>query len=261
MNIKTSNDKYRKILAAIIAVAILIIGFKIYFSVAPPPKKMSFEQRIQQMIDDETGKTAIIEGQKKELAHRLKENNSKNKGAYIIKTLIATVFISIIPVLIFLGLTRKTERTDKAENKKLKESVSNFESLKSKKECVEDEEEIVFNKTEDIDYSIKNDIPILKMDKEKEETTKDTSVEEELTKDTSVEEETETESNTKDDDIKMNKAENVTEEESMEKEISEKKEEISIEDENITEEDKNTNKEENTVKKESELSIPDIPDL
>ena len=241
MNIKTSNDKYRKILAAIIAVAILIIGFKIYFSVAPPPKKMSFEQRIQQMIDDETGKTAIIEGQKKELAHRLKENNSKNKGAYIIKTLIATVFISIIPVLIFLGLTRKTERTDKAENKKLKENVSNFESLKSKKECIEDEEEIVFNKTEDIDYSIKHDIPILKMDTEKEETTKDTSVEEEkLIKDTSVEEKTE--------------AEDVTVEESTEEEISEKKEEISTEDEN-------TNKKENTVKKESELLIPDIPDL
>lgn len=244
LNIKTSNDKYRKILAAIIAVAILIIGFKIYFSVAPPPKKMSFEQRIQQMIDDETGKTAIIEGQKKELAHRLKENNSKNKGAYIIKTLIATVFISIIPVLIFLGLTRKTERTDKAENKKLKENVSNFERLKSKKECVKDEEEIVFNKTEDIDYSIKNDIPTLKMDTEKEETKKDTS----------VEEETETESNTKDDDIKMNEAEDVTVEESTEEEISEKKEEISTEDEN-------TNKKENTVKKESELSIPDIPDL
>lgn len=241
MNIKTSNDKYRKILAAIIAVAILIIGFKIYFSVAPPPKKMSFEQRIQQMIDDETGKTAIIEGQKKELAHRLKENNSKNKGAYIIKTLIATVFISIIPVLIFLGLTRKTERTDKAENKKLKENVSNFESLKSKKECIEDEEEIVFNKTEDIDYSIKHDIPILKMDTEKEETTKDTSVEEEkLIKDTSVEEKTE--------------AEDVTVEESTEEEISEKKEEISTEDEN-------TNEKENTVKKESELLIPDIPDL
>ena len=241
MNIKTSNDKYRKILAAIIAVAILIIGFKIYFSVAPPPKKMSFEQRIQQMIDDETGKTAIIEGQKKELAHRLKENNSKNKGAYIIKTLIATVFISIIPVLIFLGLTRKTERTDKAENKKLKENVSNFESLKSKKECIEDEEEIVFNKTEDIDYSIKHDITILKMDTEKEETTKDTSVEEEkLIKDTSVEEKTE--------------AEDVTVEESTEEEISEKKEEISTEDEN-------TNKKENTVKKESELLIPDIPDL
>lgn len=251
MNIKTSNDKYRKILAAIIAVSLLIIGFKIYFSVAPPPKKMSFEQRIQQMIDDETGKTAIIEGQKKELAHRLKENNSKNKGVYIIKTLIATVFISIIPVLILLGLTRKTERTDKAENKKLKENVSNFERLKSKKECVEDEEKIVFNKTEDIDYSIKNDIPILKMDTEKEETKKDTS----------VEKETETESNTKDDDIKMNEAEDVTEEESTEKEISEKKEEISTEDENTTEEDKNTNKEENTVKKESELSIPDIPDL
>lgn len=251
MNIKTSNDKYRKILAAIIAVSLLIIGFKIYFSVAPPPKKMSFEQRIQQMIDDETGKTAIIEGQKKELAHRLKENNSKNKGAYITKTLIATVFISIIPVLTFIGLTRKTERTDKAENKKLKENVSNFERLKSKKECVEDEEEIVFNKTEDIDYSIKNDIPTLKMDTEKEETKKDTS----------VEKETETESNTKDDDIKMNEAEDVTEEESTEKEISEKKEEISTEDENTTEEDKNTNKEENTVKKESELSIPDIPDL
>lgn len=234
MNIKTSNDKYRKILAAIIAVSLLIIGFKIYFSVAPPPKKMSFEQRIQQMIDDETGKTAIIEGQKKELAHRLKENNSKNKGAYIIKTLIATVFISIIPVLIFLGLTRKTERTDKAENKKLKENVSNFESLKSKKECIEDEEEIVFNKTEDIDYSIKHDIPILKMDTEKEETIKDTSVEEEkLIKGTSVEEKTE--------------AEDVTVEESTEEEIST--------------EDKNTNKEENTVKKESELSIPDIPDL
>lgn len=251
MNIKTSNDKYRKILAAIIAVSLLIIGFKIYFSVAPPPKKMSFEQRIQQMIDDETGKTAIIEGQKKELAHRLKENNSKNKGAYIIKTLIATVFISIIPVLTFIGLTKKTERAGKAENKKLKENVSNFERLKSKKECVKDEEEIVFNKTEDIDYSIKNDIPTLKMDTEKEETKKDTS----------VEEETETESNTKDDDIKMNEAEDVTEEESTEKEISEKKEEISTEDENTTEEDKNTNKEENTVKKESELSIPDIPDL
>lgn len=244
LNIKTSNDKYRKILAAIIAVSLLIIGFKIYFSVAPPPKKLSFEQRIQQMIDDETGKTAIIEGQKKELAHRLKENNNKNKGAYIIKTLIATVFISIIPVLILLGLTRKTERTDKTENKKLKENVSNFESLKSKKECVEDEEEIVFNKAEDIDYSIKNDIPILKMDTEKEETTKDTS----------VEEKTEAESNVKDDDIKMNKAEDVTVEESTEEEISEKKKEISIE-------DKNTNKEENTVKKESELSIPDIPDL
>lgn len=230
LNIKTSNDKYRKILAAIIAVSLLIIGFKIYFSVAPPPKKLSFEQRIQQMIDDETGKTAIIEGQKKELAHRLKENNNKNKGAYIIKTLIATVFISIIPVLIFLGLTRKTERTDKAENKKLKENVSNFESLKSKKECIEDEEEIVFNKTEDIDYSIKHDIPILKMDTEKEETTKDTSVEEKT------------------------EAEDVTVEESTKEEISEKKEEISIE-------DKNTNKEENTVKKESELLIPDIPDL
>lgn len=208
MNIKTSNDKYKKILAAIIAVSLLIIGFKIYFSVSPPPKKLSFEERIQQMIDSETGKTAIVEGQKKELAHRLKENNSKSKGAYIIKTLIATVFISIIPILTFLKLTRKTERANKAENKKLKENVSKFESLKSKREDIENEEEIVFNKTEDVDYSVKHDIPILKME---EETTQDTSIEEE-TEDVTKEEPTEKEISTE--DKNTTKEENTVEKES-----------------------------------------------
>lgn len=260
MNVKTSNDKYKKILAAIIAVSLLIIGFKIYFSIAPPPKKMSFEQRIQQMIDDETGKTAIIEGQKKELANRLRKNNNKKQGAYILKTLIAAMFISIIPVLTYIGLTRKTEKTGRAENKKLKESISRFEELKSKKEYIGEEDEIVLNKTEEIDYSTKHEIPKLNIEEENEIVLVDDKNDEEgiTGKNNSTESSIKKEEEDTEKDIIEevdNKQDDLMEKESKEKIMKNKSDMV---EEIEHEEDKNAK--ENNIKNEENL-IPDIPDL
>lgn len=174
MNVKQSNQKYKKVLAGIIAFLLMILGFKVYFSLAPPPRELTFQEKIQKIIDDESGKTEIINQQKEDLNDRLKENRKADLGPYILKTIIAATLISAIPIVFYINLSKKKEKTNKAENRKIKQNLDEFNSIKTKKEARYDKEDTevdIINDNVDIDYSKKQNIPILETDTENESKT------------------------------------------------------------------------------------------
>lgn len=172
MNVKQSNQKYKKVLAGIIAFLLMILGFKVYFSLAPPPRELTFQEKIQKIIDDESGKTEIINQQKEDLNDRLKENRKADLGPYILKTIIAATLISAIPIVFYINLSKKKEKTNKAENRKIKQNLDEFNSIKTKKEARHNEEDTEINIIDDnIDYSKKQNIPILETDTENESKT------------------------------------------------------------------------------------------
>jgi hypothetical protein len=236
LNVKQSNQKYKKVLAGIIAFLLMILGFKVYFSLAPPPRELTFQEKIQKIIDDESGKTEIINQQKEDLNDRLKENRKADLGPYILKTIIAATLISAIPIVFYINLSKKKEKTNKAENRKIKQNLDEFNSIKTKKEARYDKEDTevdIINDNVDIDYSKKQNIPILETDiNNKSET---------------IIEEDEI------DDNQDSKLEN----------ISSENEEINLdtEDIKIEEEEKTSLKEDNKENISSEDSLPDIPKI